>query len=79
MINFILSNLRSIGFGIWGIFTFYILGKNSKLSKQNDNLNLDIIDQTKTIEIKDKVINVVQNSKYTDFNGNLERMRQNKL
>lgn len=79
MINFVLSNLRSIGFGIWGIFTLYILGRNSKLSKQNDELNLDVKEQAKTITIKDKVINVVQNTKPTDINGNIERMRKNKL
>jgi len=79
MINFILSNLKSIGLGIWGIFTIYILGKNSKLSKENDNLNSSLKEQSKNIEIKDKVINVVQNIKATDINGNAERMRKNKL
>lgn len=79
MVNFILSNLRSIGLGIWGVFTLYILGKNSKLSKQNDALNSDIKEQAKTIEIKDKVINVVQNTKPTNIDGNIERMRKNKL
>lgn len=79
MFNFLLSNLRSIGLGIWGVFTLYILGKNSKLSKQNDELNLDVKEQAKTIEIKDKVINVVQNTKDTNLNGNIERMRKNKL
>lgn len=79
MINFVLSNLRSIGLGIWGVFTLYILGKNSKLSKQNDELNLDVKEQAKTIEIKDKVINVVQNTKPTNIDGNIERMRKNKL
>ena len=79
MVNFILSNLRSIGLGIWGVFTLYILGKNSKLSKQNDALNSDIKEQAKTIERKDKVINVVQNTKPTNIDGNIERMRKNKL
>ena len=79
MINFILSNLKSIGLGIWGVFTLYILGKNSKLSKQNDKLNLDVKEQAKTIEIKDKVINVVQNTKSTDIDGNIKRMRNQKL
>ena len=79
MINFILSNLKTIGLGIWGVFTLYILGKNSKLSKENDSLNLDVKEQAKTIEIKDKVINVVQNTKSTDIDGNIKRMRNQKL
>lgn len=77
--TFLLSNLRSIGFAIWGIFTLYILGKNSKLSKKNDKLNLDVKEQSKTIEIKDKVISVVQNTKDTDIDGNIKRMRNKKL
>jgi len=77
--NFLLSNLKSISLGIWGVFTLYILGRNSKLSKQNDELNLDVKEQAKTIEIKDKVINVVQNTKPTDIDGNIKRMQKNKL
>ena len=79
MINFILSNLKSIGLGIWGVFTLYILGKNSKLSKDNNNLNLSLKEQSKNIEIKDKIINVVQNTKSTDIDGNIKRMRNQKL
>jgi len=77
--SFLLSNLKSINLGIWGIFTLYILGKNSKLSKQNDALNLDVKEQARTIAIKDKVINVVQNTKPTGIDGNIKRMRKNKL
>ncbi len=77
--SFLLSNLKSISLGIWGIFTLYILGKNSKLSKQNDALNLDVKEQARTIAIKDKVINVVQNTKPTGIDGNIKRMRKNKL
>lgn len=79
MINFIISNLKNISFGIWGVFTIYILGKNSKISKQNDKLNLDIKEQSKNIEIKHKVINVVQNTKPTDIGSNIKRMRNKKL
>lgn len=77
--SFLLSNFKTIGLGIWGVFTLYILGRNSKLSKQNDELNLDVKEQAKTIEIKDKVIHVVQNTKDTNLNGNIERMRNKKL
>jgi len=77
--NFLLSNLNSISLGIWGVFTLYIFGRNSKLSKENDNLNIDIKEQAKNIEIKDKVINVVQNTKSTDIDGNIKRMRNQKL
>lgn len=79
IVSILIGNFKSIGLGIWGIFTLYILGRNSKLSKQNDGLNSDIKEQAKTIEIKDKVINVVQNTKSTNIDGNIKRMCNKKL
>jgi predicted RNase H-like nuclease (RuvC/YqgF family) len=75
MFNFILSNLKSIGMTIWGLLTLYIVGKNSKLSKQNDSLNKDIIEQSKNIETKKEVINALREIKDLDISGNVERMR----
>jgi predicted RNase H-like nuclease (RuvC/YqgF family) len=54
---------------------FYVMGKNSKLSKQNDSLNKDIMEQSKNIEIKKEVINALREIKDLDINGNVERMR----
>lgn len=75
MFNFKFENLKSFIFGIWGIFTIYLLGKNSKLSKQNDNLNKNVIEQSKNIEIKKEIIDVIQKTKPSNISGNIKRMR----
>lgn len=54
---------------------FYFMGKNSKLSKQNDSLNKDIMEQSRNIEVKKEVINALREIKDLDINGNVERMR----
>lgn len=75
MFNFILTNIKSISAGLLGLFMFYVMGKNSKLSKQNDSLNKDIMEQSKNIEVKKEVINALREIKDLDINGNVERMR----
>jgi len=75
MFSFLFANIKSIGTGLLGLFMFYVMGKNSKLSKQNDSLNKDIMEQSKNIEIKKEVINALRETKDLDINGNIERMR----
>ena len=75
MFSFIFANIKSIGAGLLGLFMFYVMGKNSKLSKQNDSLNKDIMEQSKNIEVKKEVINALREIKDLDINGNVERMR----
>jgi predicted RNase H-like nuclease (RuvC/YqgF family) len=75
MFSFIFANIKSIGTGLFGLFMFYVMGKNSKLSKQNDSLNKDIMEQSKNIEVKKEVINALREIKDLDINGNIERMR----
>jgi predicted RNase H-like nuclease (RuvC/YqgF family) len=75
MFSFLFANIKSIGAGLLGLFMFYIMGKNSKLSKQNDSLNEDIMEQSKNIEVKKEVINALREIKDLDINGNVERMR----
>ena len=62
-----------------GLFSLFLLGRNSRLSKQNQRLNSNLQGQKQTIEIQKKVINVAKNTKPTDIDGNIERMRKNKL
>jgi predicted RNase H-like nuclease (RuvC/YqgF family) len=75
MFSFLFTNIKSIGAGLLGLFMFYVMGKNSKLSKQNDSLNKDIVEQSKNIEVKKEVINALREIKDLDINGNVERMR----
>ena len=79
MFSFIFANIKSIGAGLLGLFMLYIMGKNSKLKKENDDLNVTVLDQAKNIELKGEIIDVVKTVKSTDVTGNVKRMRDKKL
>ena len=75
MFNFILTNIKSIFTTVMAVLTLYLVGRNSKLSKQNDSLNKTALEQSKNIEVKKEVINALREIKDLDINGNIERMR----
>lgn len=75
MFNFILTNIKSIFTTVMAVLTLYLVGRNSKLSKQNDSLNKTALEQSKNIEVKKEVINALREIKDLDINGNVERMR----
>jgi hypothetical protein len=79
MFNFIFANIKSIVTGLMGLFTLYLVGRNSKLSKQNDSLNKEVIQQSKNIQVKKEIINVIQKTKPSDITGNVERLRNKNL
>jgi len=79
MFSFLLANLKSIGAGLLGLFMFYVLGKNSKLKKENDDLNTTVLNQAKNIEVKKEIIDVIKKNKSVDVTGNVKRMRDKKL
>lgn len=62
-----------------GFLSLVLLGRNSSLSKQNKKLNQENSNQVKTIDAQKRVINVAKNTKPTDIDGNLKRMRSRKL
>ena len=51
----------------------------SILSAKNEQLEEDINDSKKIIDIQGKVLDVTQNTKHTNFDGTIERLRKNKL
>lgn len=75
IIQFFQACLKSLMMGAWGLVTLYLVGRNNKLSKQNDSLNENVLEQSKNIEIKKEVINALREIKDLDINGNVERMR----
>jgi hypothetical protein len=77
--SFFFGKVERIALAILGTFSLFLLGRNSRLSKKNEELNNANIGQNKTIEIQKKVIDVAKNRKRTDLNGMLKRMRQDKL
>ncbi|MGI4775337.1 MAG: hypothetical protein ACRYE9_00120 [Janthinobacterium lividum] len=64
---------------ILGIFGLFLIGKNSKLAKENEKLNIDIKDNSRIIKTQNQVIHAMQNNQAVDLNTNIKRMYQNKL
>lgn len=79
MFSFLFANIKSITTGLLGLFTLYIMGKNSKLKKENDDLNSTVLNQAKNIETKKDIINVIKKTKPYNIRGNVKRMRNKKL
>ena len=64
---------------IGGLIGLLLFGRNSKLSSQNKRLNAKLEASHEVMKKQKKVINVRKNTKPTDIDGNIKRMRQNKL
>lgn len=79
MISFLVSKVQGIGLAIIGLFSLFLLGRNSRLSKQNKTLSSDLQGQSQIIDIQKKVIDVAKNNKHTELNGTIGRMRRDKL
>lgn len=79
MFSLIFANMKSIVTGLMGLLTLCLIGRNSKLSKQNDSLNKEVIQQSKNIQVKKEIINVIQKTKPSDITGNVERLRNKNL
>lgn len=56
---------------------FYL--RYSILNIKNKQLQEDVNDSNKIINIQEKVLSVTENTKSTDFIGILDRLRKNKL
>lgn len=79
MISWLLLNLKEIGVLIFGIIAFLTLRSNKHLKEQNKILDEQLQDNTKIIDIQQKVIDVTENTKPSDFDGNIKRMQDDKL
>ena len=77
--NYVFQKLGRVALAGLGVFSLFLLGRNSRLSKQNNALNQVNAASSKTIEIQKKVIDVTKNRKRVDLSGILERMRQDEL
>ena len=76
---FLIGNISKISMGILGALGLFLYGRNSKLACENDSIRQDLKTNEKIIDIQNKVIDVAKNTKATDFDGNLQRMRDGKL
>ncbi len=79
MFSFLFKKIETTGLAVLGIFAFIIFGKNSRLKKENDKLTEQVKSSDELVKIQKKVIEVAKNNKPTDIDGNIERMRKDKL
>lgn len=79
MISWLLLNLKEIGVLIFGIIAFLTLRSNKHLKEQSKILDEQLQNNTKIIDIQQKVIDVTENTKPSDFDGNIKRMQDDKL
>ena len=79
LFSLLFSKLEYVGLAILSIVSFVVFGRNNVLSRKNQELSKINENQNKTIEVQKKVIEVAKNTKSTDIDGNIERMRKNKL
>ena len=79
MLGWLLGNLKEIGILTFGLFSLLTLNANRNLKKKNNDLQEQLQDTTKIIDIQQKVIDVTENTKPSDFDGNIKRMQDDKL
>lgn len=71
--------INKAGVTVMSFFSLFLLGRNSKLSKENELLKLQTQEKDKVITIQNKVLDAAYSNTDVDIHDNLERMRQNKL
>ena len=79
MMYWLLIHLKEISVLVFGIFSFLMLRSNRHLKELNKDLDEQLRDNTKIIDIQQKVIDVTENTKPSDFDGNIKRMQDGKL
>ena len=71
MFNFLLSNIKNVGYMVVAFFTVYILKRNNDLSVDNNNLTQDNLQKDKILDIQAKVLDVSENTKSVNLDNNI--------
>ena len=79
MFNFLLSNIKNVGYMVVAFFTVYILKRNNDLSVDNNNLKQDNLQKDKILDIQAKVLDVSENTKSVNLDDNIKRMQDGQL
>ena len=79
MFNFLLSNIKNVGYMVVAFFTVYILKRNKDLSLENNNLTQDNLQKDKILDIQAKVLDVSENTKSVNLDDNIKRMQDGQL
>lgn len=74
MINFLFSNIKSIGIGIIAFIGIYILRKNKILACKNQILTEDNNQKDKVISIQNEVLDATEKIEPADLDGSLDRL-----
>ena len=78
MINFILSNLKSISGVIAGFFAIYVLKQNKDLTVKNECLKQENLAKEKELDIKKEVLKIEENYKPTSLDVAVNRVLSKK-
>jgi len=65
--------------GFISFLGIYLLKKNKCLEAENLIAQNRLNETKKVIDVQNKIIKIIEDTKPVDFNGNLERMRKNQL
>ena len=79
MLSWILLNIKEIGILTFGFFSLLTLNANRRLKEKNNDLQGQVKDNFKLMDIQQKVLDVTQNTKPTDIDGIIDLMRKDKL
>ena len=79
MMTWLLINIKEIGILTLGFFSLLTLSLNRNLKQKNNDLQEQVKDNSKLIDIQAKVLNVSENVKDVDVDGNIKRMQDGKL
>ena len=73
------THLGTVFSGVLGVFSIFLLGRNSKLASENENLKAETQTQEKIITIQNKVLDAAKDTPDVDLDGNIARMQNDKL
>ena len=79
IIQFFQANLKPLMLGIISFIGIYLFKKNKVLEAKNIIAENRLNETKKVIDVQNKIIEITKDTKPTDFDGNLERMRKNEL
>jgi len=79
IIQFFEIYLKPLMLGLISFLGVYLFKKNKDLEAKKLIADRSLIETKKVIDVQNKIIEITKDTKPTDFDGNLERMRKNEL
>ena len=77
MFNFLLSNIKNVGYIVVAFFTVYILKRNKDLSLENNDLTQENLAKEKELTIKKEILKIEENYKPTSLDDDIKRVLSN--